>query len=193
VVAAAPAPTPAATLAAVNAGSATMLVDATGRVLASATGVVPGLPVVLGAAAPGAVGSWLPGTAPRQGPRPATPLEAVLTLASDLPASLSASVVSLVVRPDGTLGGTVTSPPSTSGSGGAGAGPGDANRTEETGVSVPVEFGDASDLPAKIVTLQTLMAQIDLSHVTAIDVSDSQRPYLTGNPQSAIVSTTAGG
>jgi hypothetical protein len=184
------APSAAATLSAVSAGAPTLLVDATGRVLGLAHGTVPGLPVILDTRAPGPAGTWLAGTT--SGARRAslaTPLDAALLLATELPAELSADVVSLQTTPQGILSGIITVPAE-----------GLARSVDDTGksaipsgVQVPVTFGDSSDLPAKIVALQTLMTQVDLSDVTGIDVSDSQRLNLTGNPQPAIVSTTAGG
>jgi hypothetical protein len=176
-------------VAAVAAGAPTVLVDDTGRVLAPSNGLVPGLPVIVTSVAPGAPGQWLAGTTPQAAtPGTTTPTDALLQLAADLPAPLSASVVSLSVAPDGSLEGEVSPPVALSAQQQTGAKSADSMTPQ-----IPVNFGDSTDLPAKILSLQTAMSQIDLSDVTEIDVSDSQSLDLRGDPKPATLSTTAGG
>jgi hypothetical protein len=178
-----------ATYAAVAAGSPVVLVDGTGRVLGTAAGTVPGLPVLLAPTTPGPAGQWLAGTTPGAvSSGTATPLDALLDLAAELPPSLSASVAYLEIGAGGQLQGAVDVPAAVPGPQASGG-----KTTTRSDTLVPVNFGDSTGFPGKISALQTLMAQVDLSYVTAIDVSDSQHPYLTGNPQPASVSTTAGG
>jgi hypothetical protein len=61
------------------------------------------------------------------------------------------------------------------------------------GPVVPVIFGDASQLSAKVTALQTILAQVNLAAVTGIDLRVPDRPVLTGTPQPTNVSSTAGG
>jgi hypothetical protein len=192
-------------VAGVAAGAPTVLVDDTGRVLSTGSGIVPGLPVILSPGLPGPPGAWLPGTTPAAtSPGTATPVDALLELAADLPPTLSSSVVYLNVGDDGSLEGAVSVPvdaePADTASPMGTASPTDSTSDEATGksatapaVQVRVDFGDSSNLPAKIVSLETVMAQQNLTHVTEIDVSDFQYPDLRGNPQPATLSTTAGG
>jgi len=176
-------------VAAVAAGAPTVLVDNTGRILALSSGMVPGLPVILTSSDPGAPGQWLAGATPGAAdPGTATSMDALLQLAADLPAPLSVSVVSLSVGRDGSLRGVVSPPVAPSAEQQTGG-----KSANTTTLQVPVNFGDSTDLPDKILSLQTAMAQIDLSDVTEIDVSDSQSLDLHGDPKPAIVSTTAGG
>jgi hypothetical protein len=189
--------------AAVAAGAPTVLVDASGRVLATTIGGVPGLPLVaMATGSPGTPGTWMPGTFGRGiGPNTATPLDTELQLAADLPVSLSADVVSLSISPQGVLDGVVQSTLPATGSSGSGAnssygsssGGAAVKSPAPSGPMVPVDFGDANDLPGKIVSLQTTMGCVDLSYVTEINVSVSPNVYLTANPQPANLCTTAGG
>jgi cell division protein FtsQ len=168
--------TPGATMATLSAGSATWLIDATGRVLGQADGEVPGLPVILGVASPRSVGGWLAGTTSgAQASSLITPLDAALNLATLLPAAGSANVSGTIAVSEPSAGSDSTAG-STSGS----QATGDKGGSSAT-VQIPVFFGDSTDLKAKVVALQTLMSQQNLSDVTGIDVSDSQRLNLTTN------------
>ena len=62
-----------------------------------------------------------------------------------------------------------------------------------SGPMVPVIFGDTTQLSAKVVALQTLLAQVNLTAVTSIDLRVPGRPVLTGTPRPTSVSTVAGG
>ena len=158
----------------------TGLVDATGRVLSWASAPVPGLPALLGAGTAGIPGSWLPGTGGGRGrtgthvEAPGSGVAALLAVAALLPAPLVSDVRDLDDS-GGVLTATVgiSGPPQT-GSGAA---------SVPIGPYVLVILGDTSRLADKVVALQAITTEVDLSHVTAIDLRVPARPVLTGTPQ----------
>jgi hypothetical protein len=152
-------------------------VDVTGRILANVAAPVVGLPLVQGVTDVPPPGGWLAGTA-----GPGAPLTAALAGRSlvDLnaapdspstptgPAAALAVVAALppLVRTDTltvTLGSanqlTMLVPPATIASG-----------------SIPVTFGDGSQLAQKLSALATLLTQANLSGVAGIDLTVPERP-----------------
>jgi hypothetical protein len=150
-------------------------VDVTGRVLADTIAPPPGLPQMTGAGLAPAPGGWLPGalgpgadplravgalvdlTASSDGPDVPRGIDAALAVVSALPAAVRADVAAVTVGPGPGLALTISPP------------------RDATG-TVRVNLGDGSALQAKLTSLLTLLAQADLSGVSAVDLSVPGRP-----------------
>jgi hypothetical protein len=131
------------------------LLDGTGRVLERLTTAPSGLPVVGSLAAPGAVGTWVPGTpgAARSGDGPARPAAAeVLAVAAALPPALAAKVWTIEVAGQG---------------------------VQLTVGMTTVVFGDTTQLADKVTALQTIVDQVPLSGIADVDLRVPGRPALT--------------
>ena len=169
-------------------GDLTVLVDGSGRVLTAPAPRVPALPVVTGVGAPGRPGTWVAVTDADAG---------VLAVAALLPPALAARVSSISEK-DGVITAQVlVAPPEASRPGaGSAAVTGTTGTTGAAAASpaeVPATLGTATDLDAKVTDLATVVAQVDLSRVTGIDLTIPGRPVLTGSPAPTNVSTIAGG
>jgi hypothetical protein len=160
-----------------GASSTYALVDPTGRVLGFSPTAPAGLPLLIGPGPLPPSGQWLPGS-PGAGADPARPagqmvemsaastsadvpdpVTAALAVADSLPPAVLGEVTNIATSP--TLSLTVVAPAS-------------------QGAAVQFDFGDGSQLQAKVLALQTLLAQADLASVTAVDLSVPSRPEATG-------------
>jgi hypothetical protein len=162
-------------VAVMQSGSGWATVDPTGRVLADAAQPVPGLPQLTGVGSPPAPGGWLagslgpavaPGVAPGAETRmnaasddPAVPRGAVAALVAlqALSPQYRAEVVSVAAPASGSL--TFSVLPANLAAG-----------------SIPVDFGDGSQLTAKLNALITLLAKADLAGVESINLTVPERP-----------------
>jgi hypothetical protein len=156
------------------------LVDATGRVLSWVSTAVPGLPTLVGGGTAGVPGTWLsgagsgPGRAGFPPEAPASGVPALLAVVALLPAPV-ASDVHRLDDAGGVLSALVGVSGSTTTTPGVASAPG--------GPSVTVILGDTSQLADKVVALQSILAQVDLTQVGAIDLRVPARPALTGTPR----------
>jgi POTRA domain, FtsQ-type len=151
-------------------------VDATGRILSYVTSPVAGLTVLQGAGPVPAPGQWLAGSAgpaadppgpdgpslvdldaPADSPAAPTGTAAALALLVALPASLRGEVQSVIIGTGGQLSMAVL--PAVIAAG-----------------SIPVTFGDGSQLAQKLTALATLLTQANLSGVAGIDLTVPGRP-----------------
>jgi cell division protein FtsQ len=165
----------------------TVLVDATGRVLTAPAPPVGGVPVIAGLGLAGRPGSRLAPTSAEAG---------TLAVAALLPPPLAARLV-LLSEKHGLITAQVLAAPGDgigrAGGRGAPGGAGGAGAVGAGAAVVPVTFGAATDLEAKVTDLATVVGQVNLSRVTGIDLTIPGRPVLTGSPAPINVSTTAGG
>jgi hypothetical protein len=169
----------------------TARVDASGRVLAVGGAHLPTLPAITGIGTAGAPGTWL-AASPGPGPGGSQPdaagargqlqtpsgepgaAGAALTLAGELPPALVPAVRTISVGPGPSLRvmvdvtGLGATPPATQAS--------SAVKTS----TVAFDFGDSTQLPAKVLAVQTLVDQVNLSGVTTVDVSVPNRPVMAG-------------
>lgn len=167
-------------LAAVVDGSQYVEVDSTGRVLATIADPPLGMPVVQGITAVPPAGQWLAGTA---GPT-ASPGASAATLddlaatsdAPDLPGSTAAALAVLQLLPSSVRAEVMATD----------AAPGALSLVIDPPLAtgaITVEMGDGSQLQAKVTALTTLVAQANLTGVTAIDVTVPSRPALTATEE----------
>jgi hypothetical protein len=152
-------------------------VDVTGRILADVAAPVVGLTVIQGVGQVPPPGGWLAGSAgpgaplatalagrslvdlnaaPDSPSMPAGPAAALAVVAA-LPPPVRADALSLTVGPAGQL--TMLVLPATIAAG-----------------SIPVTFGDGSQLAQKLSALATLLTEANLSGAAAIDLSVPARP-----------------
>jgi cell division protein FtsQ len=162
-------------VAVVQAGSEWATVDPTGRILAVVAQPLPGLPELTAVGSPPAPGGWLPGSlgasvAPGVAPAwetemdaasddPAVPKGALAALAAlqALPGRYRSEVVSVSAPASGDL--TFSVLPANLAAG-----------------SIPVDFGDGSQLAAKLNSLITLLSQTNLAGVESINLTVPGRP-----------------
>lgn len=168
------------------------LVDSTGRVLAPAGPMVPGLPVVEGVGAAPAAGRWIPGSAgPSADPTAAAAELVDMTAASDgpdVPAGPAAALAFLRALPADLRSAVQT----------ISAGPGPALVVVVAPPRVAVgtvrmDLGDGSQLAAKVTAFDTLLGQADLTGVTSIDLSVPTRPAATTSTPGSGTSTSGSG
>jgi POTRA domain, FtsQ-type/Cell division protein FtsQ/DivIB, C-terminal len=162
-------------VAVVRSGPEWAIVDSTGRVLAETAQPAPGLPQLTAVGSPPAPGGWLAGSlGPSVGPGLAPGAETQMNAASDdpgvpkgpaaalvalqaLPAHYRAEVISVAAPASGAL--TFSVLPANLAAG-----------------SIPVDFGDGSQLAAKLNALITLLAKADLGGVESINLTVPGRP-----------------
>lgn len=131
-------------------GATVDLVDVTGRVVARSAHHVVGLPLLTGAGAAGAPGSWLGGGQAALGTPSGQPVAAALELAAGT-RSLGSALTSITVSGGGLLS-VVLAP------------------------GVTVTLGPDTQLAAKIAALLTVAREVDLNGVTRVDLSVPGRP-----------------
>jgi hypothetical protein len=155
------------------------LVDRTGRVLADVAPVnAPLLPALASLGPAGRPGTWLAGTTGSKGAggrsaaagSSASP-DAVLELAAQVPPSLH-PVVRTISGATAAEGGGLAATIAPAGTG--------KTPASARAAAIPVIFGDTNALPAKLLALQTIVEQVNLTGVTLVDVSVPNRPVLEG-------------
>ncbi|MBV9660109.1 MAG: FtsQ-type POTRA domain-containing protein [Acidimicrobiales bacterium] len=150
-------------------------VDVTGRVLADTAAAPTGLPQIQGVATPAAPGRWMAGSlgsgadprlplpqlvdlaAPADGSDVPRRVGAALALVGALPSAIRADVASVTVGSTTGLSLSVSPPRVAKG-------------------TVRVDFGDGSQLQAKVNAFLTILDQANLSGVGVIDVTVPDRP-----------------
>lgn len=156
-----------------------VLVDVTGRVIRRAAAPVSGLPIVLGAGRPGAPGSWLAGSAGAGQPvgSPATQPAGVLAELSAARDGIQAALaVAVALAHDQSLRTTTGSRPHLVQLDLAAD---DALSAVVNPGGVTVSLGDATQLAGKVTTLETLLADVPLTGIAAIDDEVPNRPTTT--------------
>jgi hypothetical protein len=162
-------------VAVVRRGSRWATVDPTGRVLAEVTPLPPGLPQLIGTGPAPPPGGWLagslgPGVAPGLSPGVEAPMDA----ASDdrgVPKAMVAALVALQALPPASRAQVVSVSAPASGDLTFSVLP--ANLAAG---SIPVDFGDGSQLAAKLTSLTTLLSKANLAGVVAINLTVPDRP-----------------
>ncbi len=164
------------------------LVDRTGRVLAVRSAASTSLesatlPFLHSVRAPGAPGTWLWGApgAPKPSPGSSKRTSSGAAKVSSIPSTDTAEMLQTAAAIPAPIIGRVNSVGIISG------------QLEVMVGSTEVVLGTTSDLAAKMVSLQTVVSEVDLSAVSQVDLEVPDRPALTPTPQATSVSPTSGG